>query len=438
MAAKKDEPGLRVLQLNAENIKRLVAVEIKPDGEGGLVIIGGNNGAGKSSVIDSIMYALGGKKATKDAPKVLRDGAEEGSVRVDLGELVVTRKWKASGTDTLEVTTRDGHKLSEKQSLLDTLVGPLSFDPLSFASMKGPEQRATLLSLIDLPFDLTEIDRERDGIYTERTDTNRQLKSAKAIVEGLTGELGDAPEEPVDLEAVLLERERAQNRGLGLDAARSTVGAAERMVKQTEGDLAEAERELTAALAKRKRYVEVVAQVQQELAEAQSGVREAEQACAADDFGALDAAVVAARRSQSLAGKVAERDRMREQAESLARDSETLTTALETIDKRKAEGLAAAKMPVDGLGFDSDGVTYNGIPLSQASGAETLRVSIAIAMAKNPTARIILSRDGSLLDADNLAVLREATEGRGVQLWLERVGDADSGAIIIEAGEVRS
>lgn len=438
-STKQADQGLRVLQLNASNVKRLVAVEIKPDGQGGLVIIGGNNGAGKTSVIDAIMYALGGKKATKDSPKVLREGAAEGHVRVDLGELVVTRTWKANGTDTLEVTTRDGHKLVEKQTLLDTLVGPLSFDPLAFANMKPADQRHTLLSLIDLPFDLTEIDRERDGIYTERTDTNRQLKSAKAIVEVLESEIGGTTEEVVDLETALLAREQAADRARTVAACRAEVRTADRILEQMSEELANAERELTAALARRQRYTDEVARQEAALAEAIAADDAAIAATLADNITALDQDIATAKQMQAFAGKAAERDRMKDQAESLARDSENLTTALEAIDKRKADGLAAAKMPVEGLGFDADGVTFNNLPLSQASGAETLRVSIAIAMAKNPTARIILSRDGSLLDAENMAVLAEATKDNGIQLWLEVVNmpDGFTPSVIIEAGLVQ-
>ena len=43
---------MKILELRAENIKKLVAVEIKPDGN--IVEITGKNGAGKTSVLDSI------------------------------------------------------------------------------------------------------------------------------------------------------------------------------------------------------------------------------------------------------------------------------------------------------------------------------------------------------------------------------------------------
>lgn len=99
--------------------------------------------------------------------------------------------------------------------------------------------------------------------------------------------------------------------------------------------------------------------------------------------------------------------------------------------------LEKAAMPVPGLGFDDDGVTYGGVPLDQASGAEQLRVSLAIAMACSPTLRDIWIKDGSLLDDDSLEALRQLASEKDYRVWVERVGDGDDGALIIEDGAVR-
>lgn len=62
----------KIVRLTAENVKRLVAVEIRPNPDGNLVIVGGRNAAGKSSVLDAIMFALAGKKALPAKP--IREG----------------------------------------------------------------------------------------------------------------------------------------------------------------------------------------------------------------------------------------------------------------------------------------------------------------------------------------------------------------------------
>ncbi len=112
------------------------------------------------------------------------------------------------------------------------------------------------------------------------------------------------------------------------------------------------------------------------------------------------------------------------------------TAKIADLDKTKTDALAKAEFPVPGLSFDEDGVTFNSIPLAQASSAEQIRVSLAIAMALNPKLRVLRIADGSLLDQESLALISETVTANDFQLWIERVGNADEGAVIIEDGEI--
>jgi len=95
-------------------------------------------------------------------------------------------------------------------------------------------------------------------------------------------------------------------------------------------------------------------------------------------------------------------------------------------------------MPIDGLSLGLDGILYNGIPFDQLSGAQSLRVSTAMAMAMNPTLKIVLIRDGSLLDKDNLKVISDMAKDKEYQVWIECVDDGSGKpAIYIEDGEIK-
>ena len=85
---------MRIISLQAENLKRLVAVNIQPDGN--VVEITGKNGAGKTSVLDAIYWALAGKDGIQSTP--IRKGEDHAVIKLDLGELKVVRKFK-SGDD---------------------------------------------------------------------------------------------------------------------------------------------------------------------------------------------------------------------------------------------------------------------------------------------------------------------------------------------------
>jgi hypothetical protein len=99
------------------------------------------------------------------------------------------------------------------------------------------------------------------------------------------------------------------------------------------------------------------------------------------------------------------------------------TARLEQLDSERTKALAAAQMPVEGLSFNDDGVTYNDIPFSQCSSEERLRVSIAINMALNPKLRVMFIRDGSLLDTKHRAEIQKMAADNQYQLWLEVADD---------------
>ena len=52
---------LKINKLEIENVKRIKAVKVEPS-LNGLTIIGGKNNQGKTSVLDSIAWALGGER----------------------------------------------------------------------------------------------------------------------------------------------------------------------------------------------------------------------------------------------------------------------------------------------------------------------------------------------------------------------------------------
>ena len=53
--------SMKINKLEIENVKRIKAVKVEPKASG-LTVIGGNNNQGKTSVLDSIAWALGGER----------------------------------------------------------------------------------------------------------------------------------------------------------------------------------------------------------------------------------------------------------------------------------------------------------------------------------------------------------------------------------------
>ena len=195
-----------ITKLEAENVKRLTAVSIEPDGH---VIVGGANDSGKSSVLDAIMYALAGKSTIPGRP--LRDGEEHGHVIVEIegGErIIVTRNFTEKGS-TIKVTDSKGRTFANPQALLDSLFGSLTFDPVAFLRMKPDKQAEALRAAAGI--DLTQVDEDIALAFGRRTDSNRDVKTLQARVDGVEVG-GDVPEALVDIEALANLQQCRQSR----------------------------------------------------------------------------------------------------------------------------------------------------------------------------------------------------------------------------------
>lgn len=421
-APTRTDTGLRVVKLEVERFKRIRAVEITPDPNSSTVTIAGRNAQGKSSVIDAIWAALSGAAAVKgtSTTRPIRDGENSARVTVDLGDIVVTRTWSGEKT-ALKVESKDGAKYSSPQRMLDEMVGRLSFDPLAFASLPAKDQQSELLGLVELPFDPAVLAGQRKSAFDERTDVGRTVKQLKGQLDGFPEIGDDVPDEPVSVAALVAELDTARELEVSIEVANDEIATARNI-------LAETDRAISELREKENRWLEKLEETKARLAGLPDRIDIEPIRSRIDNAETINAGV---RRKQ-------ERQQVLDQLEDWREKQDALTARIADLDKTREAGLAAAEFPVPGLGFDDDGVTLDGVPFAQASAAEQLRVSVAMAMALNPKVRIIRITDGSLLDSENLALIEEMAGANGFQVWIERVDESGAVGVVIEDGEVKA
>lgn len=440
----------KIINLKSENVKRLKAVEITPDGN--LVVIGGKNGAGKTSVLDSIMYALGGSKSLPTVP--VHKGEEKAVVELDLGDIVVKRTFTSAGGGQLTVTNKDGLKYPSPQAILDGLVGRLSFDPLEFARQEPVVQAETLRTLVGLDF--KEINERKKKLYDERTVVGRELKSLESRLAALPKPVAGLPKAEVSATDILEEQRAASEQNAANAKQRQLAADAQKLVEDCADAVqeccksvadCESEIERLTTLLKRQQDIlkggqENVKLAEKEHADAVSKAKQLKDA--ADKLKDADLAPFQTRAQEVEAVNKKVRDAasyatLGADVKKKKADQEALTKKIDAADDEKRKLVAAAKFPIDGLTVDEAGaVVFNDVPFTQASSAEQLRVSVAIGLALNPKLRVLLIRDGSLLDDENLKVVSEMAATRDAQIWLERVGTGGEVSVIIEDGMVKA
>lgn len=444
---------MRITALSITNFKRIRDIAIRPDVDRTLILLGGRNAQGKSSVLDALTAAFGGKRSQPLDP--VRHGTEQAEINVELdgGELSIKRVIQPGGESVIEVRDRFG-AVKAPQAVLDKLVAGRFLDPLSFLQLPAKEQRATLMKLIEGAGRIAGLNEKRQRAFDRRTEVGRDLKKAE-------GELARLPEpkleSPIDVAALMAE-------GKQLDEARRVADALRRTHEQCQRETDQAKATLASINSQR---AKIEAEIERLKAEVVAlGIKSAEwsqdvETCATTEAAArakveeADAQLEAhAPRREQLDAELARADahnravyaaeaqaKRRNDAEAevtkLRKEVEDLAAMLAKIDERKAEILSAAKLPVPGLGVTDDGIELDGVPFAQASDAEQWRVALALAIAGSPDLDDVWIRDGALLDDESLELVAKQALAAGKRPWIERVSDRDPGVIVIDDGTVK-
>lgn len=420
---------MRIVELHTENFMGVEAVDVTPETD--VIVVGGKNAQGKSSVLNSIIAALGGAKGLPDKP--LRRGAENGNVRVRIarpeGDLIVERTFTENGS-TLKVTSADGARYPKPQQLLDALVGAVGFDPHAFIRLDANKQAEQVRELVGLDF--SEFDQQRSELYAERTAVNRSAKALEARLAAMK-HYPEAPEEEVAVSSLVDEMQRRQSINRENDSIRYRASDESQACAKIESEINGLEEEIA-------RLQKALEAKRGELAQQHEIADEWERKTGNLTYQNVDEIVNQIDSAEETNRQVrANRERAehyRELQGSLE-EASRLTKLIEQIDAEKQQQLQSAPWPVEGLGFDEHGVTYRGLPLSQASSAEQLRVSLAMGMALNPKLRVLIMAEGSLLDDDTMSVIRDMVTEHDFQLWIEKVSSDGKGcSLVIKEGRV--
>lgn len=415
----------RVIELQAQNFKRLKAVSIHPDGH--TVVISGRNSQGKSSVLDAIWAALGGAKAAPDEP--VRRGAKKAEIRVELDEIVVVRKFIRGGGTRLEVTAKDGSTVRSPQAVLDKLVGSLTFDPLAFSRQKPQAQAETLRELSGV--DVKDVDLDLEIKLDARRDANKEVKRLEALRDAHPLQK-DVPDAEVKVSDLLAELERRQRHNRRIEEIEAHEQEIRRRCEVRSEQIERWKEEIRALHA---RIDEAVLENNDDSKNVVRCEQKLLKMVPANEY-EVSGQIENAEETNEAIRKNIRAKTIRKELQAMESAAEGLQDEVENLRALRQAKIEAAKFPVEGLGLGDDGVTFGGIPFSQASQAEQLRVSTAIGLAMNPELRVLLIRDGSLLDRESLVALAKMAEDNDAQVWIERVSDGEDVGIVIEDGEV--
>lgn len=432
---------MRLIEFRAENIKRIKAVSLHPDGP--TLELSGRNRQGKTSILDSLYWLLTGTRDIQDDP--IREGQDKAETSADLGDIIVRRTYSRrseQGKDgkayrtSLTINPKPGTKVSgmAPQELLNSIIGPLSLDPIAFMRASDRQQYEMLRSLVkDVDFDA--IDAANAADYEARTAYNREIKQKRAVADGIVVP-EDTPDQPIDESALLDRLTTATQHNSDVQREESTRAATGDRISElrdraneTSDRAKQLRAEADALDARAMQFVATAATLQKDLDELPTLPEPV-------DVSAASAELQQARITNKLIDRKRSKSALESEIASLEFLVGDLTAGMDERNAKKRAAIEAADLGVPGLGLGDDAVYLNGHPVRQSSGADQLQISMAIAMAANPQLKLVMIRDGNVLDDDSLSVVRRmAAEWDGLVI-IERVDPSGKVGVVIEDGEV--
>ena len=412
--------SIKINKLEIENVKRIKAVKIEPTANG-LTIVGGNNNQGKTSVLDSIAWALGGEKYRPS--KAQRDDSTiPPTLHIVMSNgLVVERKGKNSS---LKVTDPTGNKAG--QQLLNEFVEQLALDLPKFMESSGKEKAQTLLKIIGVGDQLEVLDKKEKELYNNRlaigqiADRKRKFADEQPYYPEAPKEL-ISPSELIKQQQGILarngenqrKREQVEKYKSSVFFIRQSVDSMREQLEQEEQKLKDAEENLRIA---QMNASDLQDESTAELEESLANIEEINRKVRAN----------------------MDKDKAEDDALDYKNQYNALTAEIDKTRREKTDLLQSAELPLPELSVKDGELIYKGQQWDNMSGSDRLKVSTAIVRKLNPKCGFVLLDKLEQMDLNTLEEFGQWLEQEGLQAIATRVSTGDECSIIIEDGYVKN
>jgi hypothetical protein len=421
---------VKIVGLEVENLKRVRAVSLDCSGDA-LTVIGGRNGQGKTSVLDGIMWALGGDRFRPSQP--VHEGADEAYIKVTLDNgMTVERKGVNGSLKVVSSTGKGG------QALLNEFVNLFALNLPRFMAATGTEKAGMLLDAYpDFGTALQRLNEQVKRLYDERRALG-QVADRKAKYASELPFDADAPEKPLSGGEMAGRLQEALCHNARNDALRRDAGGAEALCRMaddrrqmTEKRVAELEAALADARVQAAKAAVDGERARTSLAAARasaSQLQDQDTASIKRELEQIDALNARVRTNESKRNAEAEAEQLREQYADMSRE-------IEEVRAKRLQLLASVTLPLEGLSIDEAGeLVFRAQRWDCMSGAEQLQVSAAICAAMKPECGFVLLDRLECMDTGTLRQFADWLEARGLQAIGTRVSTGDECSIVIEDG----
>jgi energy-coupling factor transporter ATP-binding protein EcfA2 len=410
---------MKLIGLSIQGLRKISAVELDFDGKS-LIQVRGQNGAGKSTVIDAIKILLRGGRDIPD--NVVQNGKAEAVIIGKIDDYIVKRVIKADGKSALAIE-REGGKIARPQEFLDAIAGQF-LDPEWFMNLPPAEKREVIIKYAGIDF--TEIDKQIAGAEQERLLIGRELRA-------LGTPQPVEPCEPIDIVGLMDKRREIEiynkeqrDRAEVLKAYCIEIS---RKVSELFYGLTDADG-LKVAL---KRATEII---NSRLDSGNMPPQPLELASTEE----IDQAIAGAEAQNAKARAYEAYLEAKDTRDAKEAEYEAMQKRVEGLRQARSDMMNYVKLPVKGLRITETGLEHNGVSCENWSTSESLKIGLMLAAAYAGDLKTVYIKRGESFDSASLDAIKKFAESHDIQVVMEVVDDGydkeDAGIIWLEEGEV--
>lgn len=434
---KQTEEGLKLLKAEIKNFKNISYKEV--DFEGKSAIILGKNNAGKSSFLQAIESPMDSKYIPL---KPVKEGEEHGEIEIEVGGILngeMTRYKLAvyfspeHQKGRIKVYDADGAEIKSGKSIIESIVGNVGFDIFDFVKKSRTdtgrpsaaglkEQIETLKQLMphEGVVELDQLDIEIELAYNSRTEINAQVKNLEETSKH------DLTQEDIDKYSKELPTAEVKEKITSLsdevekwNKIKEKHTDNEELLVELPLSIEEKEKEL-------KKLKEALAEAQEKKPKYDKYFKKNPEKPSIDS---LTKELEEINNHNDVHKEIKKLEESNENLRKKKEGSKSLTDAILVMRDEKKEVFAKYPLPVKGLAFDEENITYKGLPLhdDQINTATLITIGAKISMAMNPNLRLIIIKDGSLLDKDGIDLILKVCDKHNYQVLIEKVSDEGEG-----------
>lgn len=403
---------VKINSFELENVKRIKAVKLTVTPTG-LTVIGGDNNQGKTSVLDSIAWLLGGDKFRPSEPK--RIGSTiPAHLKIELSNGIVVERSGKNGS--LKVIDSRGNKGG--QQLLNEFIDSFALNLPKFMNESNKEKAETLLRIIGVGDMLAELEREENRIYNDRHSLGQIAEQKQKYAD----ELISYP-----------------------DVGTELISASDLITKQQSILAHNAKNQMLRR--EKEKYDYEYQQALKAFEAAKEALKKAEEnAITANDGAAnlVDESTAELeeniRQIDNLNIKIRsniDKQRATDEAAALKDEYNKLSEDINNIRQQKRDLLNRADLPLPDLSVDNGELVYKGQKWDNMSASEQLKVSTAIVRKLNPHCGFVLIDKLEQMDVKTLEEFCKWLEQEHLQAIGTRVSQGDECSIIIEDGYIK-